>query len=238
MLYGGLNPAYFFYILHGNGDVVLFVAGLGRDLRSRSPAAVCVFSPFTVWARSGCWRLLPSSSRVIEDGPLGWVHTVNRGLLMANPIHVWSLATDRGYDPRGGFIPGWVAQWNYFTWYFVVMAIIQASCGLLFLILAIAGLRPLRGSAWPEGNRKPGWFTRIRTRFHQFVESRAAARAGRGTSCWPVALFDRLAATTRCCGKSVSRAWAAGLDGSEAGPSPCFHGASVPILVTSRAGTR
>ena len=94
---------------------------------------------------------------------------------MANPINVWSLATYRGYDYRGGYIPGWAASWNSFTWYFAVMAISQASCGLLFLVLAVAGLRPLRGSAWPGGKPQTGWFTRMRTRFGKFVESRAAA---------------------------------------------------------------
>ncbi len=176
MLYGGLNPENIFYVYAGTATLVLFVAGLSvlMSVLARRPRDAIL----AVYGLGSIWLLAPLAKQFtgyLEDGPLGWVHTINRGLLMANPINVWSLATYRGYDYRGGYIPGWAASWNSFTWYFAVMAISQASCGLLFLVLAVAGLRPLRGSAWPGGKPQTGWFTRMRTRFGKFVESRAAA---------------------------------------------------------------
>ncbi len=41
------------------------------------------------------------------------------------------------------------------------MAAIHTILGLLFLCLAIAGLRPLRGSAWPGGKPHTGWGSRL-----------------------------------------------------------------------------
>ncbi len=81
-----------------------------------------------------------------------------------------------------GFTPGWAASWNSFEWNFGLMAGIQALGGSLFLIVAIATLRPLRGSAWPGGKPQTGWFTRIRTRFRQVTEARATAALTRNTA--------------------------------------------------------
>jgi hypothetical protein len=78
-------------------------------------------------------------------------------------------------------VPGWASSWNSFEWTFGLMSGIQAVCGLLFLTAAVAALRPLRGSAWPGGKPKTGWFTRIRSRFDQLVEARAAAALTRNT---------------------------------------------------------
>ena len=177
MLYGGLNPVNIFYVYMGTATLVLFTAGFSilisvlarrpRDaiLATYGLGAIWLVAPYT----SGIWKLF-------EGGPLGWLYTANSALLYSNPIHVWSLSTQRSYNAMGGvFVPGWAASWNSFEWYFAVMSIVQASFGSLFLVVAVATLRPLRGSAWPGGKPQTGWFSRIHARYRRFVESRATA---------------------------------------------------------------
>jgi ABC-type transport system involved in multi-copper enzyme maturation permease subunit len=178
MLYGGLNPVNIFYVYIGTATLVLFASGFSIlvSVLARRPRDAIV----AAYGLGAIWLLAPVTagrvSTFLENGPLGWVHTANQFLLVTNPVHVWSLSTQRSYDwARGGTIAGWAASWNSFEFYFALMSIVQASFGLLFLGLAVAGLRPLRGSAWPGGIPQTGWFTRIRKRFHQFVESRATA---------------------------------------------------------------
>ena len=70
---------------------------------------------------------------------------------------------------------------NYWSWgpaffesEFAVTAAIQVGFGLLFLGLAIAGLRPLRGSSWPGAEPRAGWWTRMRGRLRAVADARAA----------------------------------------------------------------
>ncbi len=182
MLYGGLNPVNIFYVYLGTATLVLFAAGLSTliSVLARRPrdAILAVYGLGAVWL---CAPLSRGVTVLFQDGPLGWTDLVMQALLVFNPIHVWSLSTLRNYNPRVGFTPGWAAPWNSFEWHFGMMAIIQTVLGSLFLVLAIAGLRPLRGTAWPGGKPQTGWLTRVRARFHQFVEARATAALTRNT---------------------------------------------------------
>jgi ABC-type transport system involved in multi-copper enzyme maturation permease subunit len=177
MLYGGLNPVNIFYVYMGTATLVLFTAGFSIliSVLARRPRDAIL----ATYGLGAIWLLAAYTSGIashFDEGPLGWVHTVNRALVYSNPIKVWSIATQRNYNPVGSrFTPGWAAPWNSFEWYFGVMAIIQASFGLLCLVLAVASLRPLRGSAWPGGRPQTGWFSRIHARYRRFVESRATA---------------------------------------------------------------
>ena len=65
--------------------------------------------------------------------------------------------------------------WRNFEWTFAWMSITQASFGLVFLCLAVAGLRPLRGSSWPGANPQTGWWTRLAAAYRRFVDARSAA---------------------------------------------------------------
>ena len=102
-----------------------------------------------------------------------------------------------GSSPRGSIAPrGLIA--------------LQGCFGLLFLIAAIAGLRPLRGASWPGGEPRAGWFA---------AALGAAARGGGrpgGDALHPqpgagrVPGLGRPAATARCSGRSDTPRWGAG----------------------------
>ncbi len=176
MLYGGLNPLSIFYVYLGTATTVLLVSGFSiliSILAQRPRDAI-----LATYGLGAIWLLAPISSGVTSylGGALAWVHTVNDGLLLSNPIRVWTIATWHHYDYlTRTFTPGWSASWNGFEGHFVVMAILQAGFGLLFLALAIAGLRPLRGSSWPGAKPQTGWWTRLQARYRRFVRSRATA---------------------------------------------------------------
>jgi ABC-type transport system involved in multi-copper enzyme maturation permease subunit len=182
MLYGGLNPANIFYVYAGTMTLVLFIAGFSTliSILARRPRDAML----AVYGLGGLWLIVPvwfaDFSRHLS-GPLGWVKPVNDGLLMSNPIHVWEQATQPIFRyTRVGFTtrPLWATGLD-FGWVFGWMAGIQALAGLLFLILAIAGLRPLRGSSWPGAKPQTGWWTRLHARYRALVEWRAAAAVTR-----------------------------------------------------------
>ena len=175
MLYGGLNPVNIFYVYVGTATLVLFAAGFSTLISVLARRRAMPSWPLMVWERSGSAPLTTGITGLFQEGPLGWTDQANQALLVFNPIHVWSISTRRNYNPMIGFTPGWAASWNSFEWHFGLMSIVQTVAGSLFLVLAIAGLRPLRGTAWPGGKPQTGWFTRVRARFHQFIEARATA---------------------------------------------------------------
>src|SRR5262249_1710085 len=89
--------------------------------------------------------------------PLGWVGPVNDWMLLTNPLHVWRMLTQEQfmYMYLNTVNRAWVVAWmttrsNLILVQFLWMAGLQAGFGVLFLVLAIVGLRPLRGS---EGRR-------------------------------------------------------------------------------------
>ena len=177
MLYGGLNPVNIFYVYMGTTTLVLFTSGV-LDLGLDSGAAAARRDPDHLW--SGCALVagaaqdrgdLALSRRVARLGCTPF----NDLLILTNPITVWSNATYRDStfwntarlpfsDVRIGFV-----------WHFAIMAAIQTLAGLLFVGVAVAGLRPLRGSSWPGGKPHTGWFARLAARYRRFVEARATA---------------------------------------------------------------
>jgi len=181
MLYGGLNPTNIFYVYLGTATLVLFTSGFSvliSILAKRPRDAI-----LATYGLGAIWLVVPiyleTYSRFL-DGPLAWVPPVNDALLFSNPWNLWQISTQRNYAWYARMsMPGWMLSWNWFPWRFAIMTIIQASFGLIFLLLAIALLRPLRGSSWPGAKPQTGWWTRLSERYRRFVESRAAAAVTR-----------------------------------------------------------
>jgi hypothetical protein len=89
---------------------------------------------------------------------------------------VWGLATNQIYVfTPGGFRP--TNRWFFgqFTWFFYWMVGLQTALGLVFLGLAVAGLRPLRGSSWPGGKPKRGWWSKLAAKSRAITGAKAAA---------------------------------------------------------------
>jgi hypothetical protein len=180
MLYGGLNPVNILYVYVGTSTLVLLVAGFSIfiSILARRPRDAVL----AAYGLGALWLLAPLQlqdfSRHLVGGSLEWVKPVNDGLLKSNPINLWEHSTMEYHTMSrwGRFAQR--QRWSSasdFVWEFAWMAGIQAVFGLLFLILAVAGLRPLRGSSWPGANPQTGWWTRLSERWRRFVESRAAA---------------------------------------------------------------
>ncbi len=209
MLYGGLDPVNIFYVYMGTATLVLFTSGfsvLTSTLARRPRDAILL-----TYGLGALWLLAPLQLEGISrymDGALGWVPTVNDFLLLFNPISVWSNAT---YRNQPWWVSGRVMFLNLsigFEWHFAIMAVMQSLLGLFFLGLAVAGLRPLRGSSWPGAQPQTGWFTRLVARHRRFVDARRWRRSHE-TSCWPREEIARRAATIRCSGRNDSLAWEA-----------------------------
>ena len=143
------------------------------------------------YALEGLWlygslAITPYSSHM--DWPLGWVGPANDFVLMSNPVQLWFEATSftstkMMYAGRwlfmGRELPPFWATGGHFEWEFGAMAGIQLGFGLLFLGLAIAGLRPLRGSSWPGSEPRAGWWTRLQARYRSVADARAARALAR-----------------------------------------------------------
>ena len=211
MLYGGLNPVNIFYVYAGTASLVIVTAGFSIfiSILARRPRDAIL----ATYGLGAIWLLIPKWIVGIAhymDGVLAWVGPVNHALLLSNPLQVWSTATMRStvrtrFGPTGRTMPVWMWPGFGFESDFTYMSIIQLSAGLVFLGLAIAGLRPLRGSSWPGAKPQTGWFARLRAAFRRFVEC-ARPRQSRATSCSRAIPIVPLAARTRCSGKSVSPA--------------------------------
>ncbi len=157
-LYGGLNPEYVLFSYLGTATTVFCTAGLSMlisILAERPRDAI-----LTSYGLLALWLLGPISIAGVAHeirGPLFWIGTVNDWLLISNPMVVWGELT------RGSFrfttVPATLG--GRFLWNFSAMAAIHTILGLLSLVLAIAGLRPLRGSVWPGGKPHTGWGSRL-----------------------------------------------------------------------------
>jgi len=157
-LYGGLNPEYVCYAYLGTATTVLFAAGLSMliSIVAKQPreAILATYGLLAIWL----WGPISIAGVAHEiRGPLFWVGTVNDWLLISNPMVAWSELTRGTYliTPTPGTLGG------QFLWNFYEMVGIHTVLGLLFLVLAIAGLRPLRGNTWPGGKPQTGWATRL-----------------------------------------------------------------------------
>jgi ABC-type transport system involved in multi-copper enzyme maturation permease subunit len=187
MLYGGLNPVNIFYVYMGTATLILFTSGFSVliSILARRPrdAILVTYGLGSMWLLIPVW--IAGISRFL-GGALEWVPLVNDAVLLSNPWKVWTASTMRQYNWRiGRTIPGWAPPFfpgsarSGFEWDFGWMAGIQAIFGLTFLVLAIVGLRPLRGSSWPGGKPETGWWTRLYASYRRFVENRAAATVTR-----------------------------------------------------------
>ncbi len=178
MLYGGLNPVNIFYVYMGTATVVLFVSGFSilTSTLARRPrdAILATYGLGVVWLLASHWL-----EGLELEGPLGWVPPLVDFLILSNPIKVWVNATYQNnpwfYTARLPFLQVRIG----FEWHFAIMAVIQTLSGLLFLGVAVAGLRPLRGSSWPGAQPQTGWFTRLTGRYRRFVDARAMAAVTR-----------------------------------------------------------
>jgi len=177
-LYGGINPEYVFHVYLGTFTTVLFVAGLSILISTlaRRPrdAILAAYGLEAAWIYGPGW-IKPFAHDL--RGPLFWVGTANDWMILSNPLYVWSKLTSRASGPTNfrwwDRMPPWfITEFHEMSYW---MAGLQGVFGLLFLILAIAGLRPLRGSAWPGSQPQTGWWTRLRGRLQAFEQSRAAA---------------------------------------------------------------
>jgi ABC-type transport system involved in multi-copper enzyme maturation permease subunit len=184
MLYGGLNPYNILYIYGGTLSVTVFVAGISIliSILARRPREAMLFA----YALVGLWLFVPiwiSPYAHDLEWPLGWVEPVNAWLFKSNPVQLWVHAsayssTNLRWAGRIFWMPraanSFWGTGSEFLWEFGIMAGIQLGVGLLCLGLAVAGLRPVRGSSWPGSEPKTGWWTRLRGRLRAASEARAA----------------------------------------------------------------
>jgi ABC-type transport system involved in multi-copper enzyme maturation permease subunit len=183
MLYGGLNPENILFVYIGTFTTTAFVAGMCifLSILARRPREAILMG----YALLALWLYVPIAISPYAhhlDWPLNWVPPVNEILLGTNPIQLWYEATAAS-STKVMFInkpwfaarmPSFWAVGSEFVWKFWIMAGAQLLAGLLFLALAIAGLRPLRGSSWPGSEPTAGWWTKLRKRYRGFVDAQAA----------------------------------------------------------------
>jgi ABC-type transport system involved in multi-copper enzyme maturation permease subunit len=159
-LYGGLNPEYVFYSYVATATSVLFVAGLSMAISivARGPrdAILLTYGLVTLWLVGPL--AIDGVAHAIR-GPLFWIGTVNDWFLLSNPVVAWWQLTNHSVRITPFRVS--ITLGGQFLWHFYVMAAIQTVAGLLFLVLAIAGLRPLRGASWPGAKPRTGWATRV-----------------------------------------------------------------------------
>jgi ABC-type transport system involved in multi-copper enzyme maturation permease subunit len=173
-LYGGLNPENVFYVYLGTLAVAIFASGLSIlvSMMARRPREAILVT----YGIGTIWLLAPVSlgqTAHYMSGSLWWVGPVNDYALMTNPLFVWGHATNRIYFfTRGGFKAGWFL--GQFTWHFYWMVGLQSALGLLFIALAVLGLRPMRGTSWPGSQPRTGWWSRLTARYDAFKTARAA----------------------------------------------------------------
>jgi ABC-type transport system involved in multi-copper enzyme maturation permease subunit len=182
-LYGGLDPAKVFYIYFGTFTTVLAVAGpsIFISVLARRPRDAIL----AAYAIEALWLLGPPAIDPVArylDGSLWWVWPVSNVLLLTNPLTFLDRITGPtwyGYRPGWDFLANWIPGLGPFEAMFWAMSGIQLLAGLIFLVLAIAGLRPLRGSSWPGAEPRRGWWTRLQAQAQAFARHRAAAAVAR-----------------------------------------------------------
>jgi ABC-type transport system involved in multi-copper enzyme maturation permease subunit len=190
-LYGGINPEYVFHVYMGTFTTVLFVAGLSiliSTLARRPREAI-----LAAYGLEACWIFGPIWIRPFAHdlrGPLFWVGPVNDWMLLSNPLVVWWELTSRAssFQWWNRIAPWFILQFHESSYW---MAGLQSVFGLLFLSLAIAGLRPMRGSVWPGSHPNTDWWTRLRNKKGKTDELAITSQPKTG---WWARLMERLQA--------------------------------------------
>jgi ABC-type transport system involved in multi-copper enzyme maturation permease subunit len=176
-LHGGLNPENVFYVYLGTLTTSLLLASVSIliSIVARRPRDAILIT----YGLEAVWLILPPALEPTAryfDGVIGWIEPVNRWVMATNPLVVWQEATDR-YSRAFGPTPPWLtALWaSRFTTDFYWMVGLQAGCALILLLLAIVGLRPLRGTSWPGSHPRRGWWARLIGALETIAKARAAA---------------------------------------------------------------
>lgn len=150
-LFGGLDVKNVLYVYGATASTSLFVAGLSTLVSVLVPrpreAILTAYGLIAVWLFG---PLLVAPIAGYMGGPMAWVKPVNDNALMTNPFHIWQLMTNSAEITRYQH-PGmmaWVAtqtKSNDATVFAIIIT--QSILGLLFLVTAVAALRPLRSGA-------------------------------------------------------------------------------------------
>ena len=173
-LYGGLNPENVFYVYGGTLTTVIFTSGFSilLSIMARRPrdAIVAAYGIGAVWLLVPLW--IQPTARYLDGGSLWWVRPLNEWALMTNPRFVWEYTPNLMFrlgGPRGA----WFA--TQFSKAFYWMVALQSLFGILFITLAVLGLRPMRGSSWPGAQPQVGRWWRLVTRLRAITLARVAA---------------------------------------------------------------
>jgi ABC-type transport system involved in multi-copper enzyme maturation permease subunit len=172
-LYGGLNPENVCYVYVGTLTTVIFISGFSilLSIMARRPrdAIVAAYGIGTVWLLVPLW--LQRTAIYLDGGPLWWVRPLNEWVLMTNPRFVWRYSPNLTFR-LGGLRGVWFA--TQFSKVFYWMIALQSLLGVLFITLAVLGLRPMRGSSWPAAQPQVGRWWRLATRLRAITRSRVA----------------------------------------------------------------
>jgi ABC-type transport system involved in multi-copper enzyme maturation permease subunit len=190
-LYGALNPENVGIVYGSTATTVLFLAGGSMliSILARTPrdALLAAYGLEFLWLVAP--PFLAPWTRYL-DGLYAWVHPVNELILATNPKVFWDELTDVSNTVLWSPWARSAWMWRRGPWIFtrtsgllglplnfpfVWMVALQAGFGLLFLIAAILGLRPLRGSSWSGARPRRGWSWRLSTAVKSLTNARAAA---------------------------------------------------------------
>lgn len=170
-LFGGLDPWEVALVYAGTVSMTLFVAGLSMlvSVIANRPRTGIIASYLLLAA----WLYLPpligAISTHIEPTGLGWLIPIGKFFMLMNPNHCWELVSQ--LDAMNQYnaaiatagIRGFSGAVNAVTWQFRLMVGLQTAFGLLFLILAVVLLRPIRGGGGTWERRRTVWFPNLRT---------------------------------------------------------------------------
>ncbi|MFO0889186.1 MAG: ABC transporter permease [Isosphaeraceae bacterium] len=184
-LYGALNPENLAIVYGSLAATVLFLGGSSMllSILARTPRQALL----TAYSLEFLWLVAPPFlapwTRYL-GGIYGWIDPVNQWILASNPRLFWDemlVYSNRAMwapwmRPNGSLLlgrgPGFMFPFQFsFAW----MVGLQAVYGLLFLLAAVLGLRPLRGNSWSGARPKRGWSWRLGRVTRALTQARAAA---------------------------------------------------------------
>jgi ABC-type transport system involved in multi-copper enzyme maturation permease subunit len=181
-LYGALNPENVGMVYGSMSTTVMLLAGFSMliSILARTPRQALL----TTYGLEFLWLVVPPFlahwTRYL-DGIYGWVHPVNELLLATNPKVFWDAMVQSSSTmlwlpwARTGW-PLWGGRLTVpFIFPFGWMIGLQAGFGMLFLLAAVLGLRPLRGNSWSGTRPGRGWFWWLNARVKVLAGARAAA---------------------------------------------------------------